>query len=90
MSNDHRFDEVYKNDTEGGIRTMCDVLDRIELKGRLKGRLEGRQEGELEAKKEMAVSLANMGISLEKIAEAAKVSIDVVKQWLAPSGSLAK
>lgn len=90
MSNDQRFEEVYKNDTEGGIRTMCDVLDRIELKGRLKGRLEGRQEGELEAKKEMAVSLANMGISLEKIAEAAKVSIDVVKQWLAPSGSLAK
>lgn len=73
---------------------MCDVLDRIELKGRQEGlregRQEGRQEGELEAKKEMAVSLAGMGVSLEKIAEAAKVNIDVVKQWLAPSGSLAK
>lgn len=90
MSNDQRFEEAYNNDAEGGIRNMCDVLDRIELKGRQEGRIEGRQEGELEAKKEMAVSLANMGISLEKIAEAAKVSIDVVKQWLAPSGSLVK
>lgn len=54
MSNDHRFDEVYKNDTEGGIRNMCDVLDRIELKGRQ----EGLQEGKIEAKKEIAISLA--------------------------------
>lgn len=69
---------------------MCDVLDRIELKDRQEGLREGRQEGELKAKKEMAVSLAGMGISLEKITEAAKVNIDVVKQWLAPSGSLAK
>ena len=78
MSNDHRFEEAYNNDTEGGIRNMCDVLDRIELKG--------HQKGELEAKKEMAVSLAGMGVSLEKIAEAAKVSIDVVKQWIATAG----
>lgn len=89
MSNDQRFEEAYNNDMEGGIRNMCDVLDRIELKGRQEGRREGRQEGrqegELEAKKEMAVSLASMGISLDKIAEAAKVSIDVVKQWLALS-----
>ena len=57
---------------------MCDVLDRIEQKGRR----EGRQEGELEAKRDMAVSLAKMGISIEDIAKAAKVSVDEVKQWL--------
>ena len=59
MSNDQRFEAVYQNDTEGGIRNMCDVLDRIEQKG--------RQEGELEGKKEMAVSLARMGISIEDV-----------------------
>lgn len=32
---------------------MCDVLDRIELKGRQ----EGLQEGKIEAKKEIAISL---------------------------------
>ena len=61
---------------------MCDVLDRIEQKGRKEGLQKGRQEGELEAKQEMAVSLARMGISIEDIAKAAKVSVDEVKQWL--------
>ena len=82
MSNDQRFEAVYQNDTEGGIRNMCDVLDRIEQKG--------RQEGELEGKKEMAVSLARMGISIEDIAKAAKVSVNEVKQWLALDRSLVK
>ena len=61
---------------------MCDVLDRIEQKS--------RQEGELEGKKEMAVSLARMGISIEDIAKAAKVSVNEVKQWLALDRSLVK
>ncbi|HIS31842.1 MAG TPA: Rpn family recombination-promoting nuclease/putative transposase [Candidatus Limivivens intestinipullorum] len=78
MSDDQRFEAVYQDDAEGGIRNMCDVLDRIEQKGRR----EGRQEGELEAKRDMAVSLAKMGISIEDIAKAAKVSVDEVKQWL--------
>lgn len=39
-----RFEEAcHDSAEERGIRNMCDVLDRIELKG--------RQEGELEAKK---------------------------------------
>lgn len=69
---------------------MCDVLDRIEQKGRKEGLQKGRQEGELEAKQEMAVSLARMGISIEDIAEAAKVSVHEVKQWLALDRSLVK
>lgn len=75
---------------KGGIHNMCDVLDRIELKGRREGRQEGRREGELKAKKEMALSLAGMGISVEKIAEAAKVSIEVVKQWITSDGNAAR
>lgn len=52
MTNDHRFEEAYDMDGKGGIRNMCDVLDRIELKGRQEGILEGRQEGILEGRQE--------------------------------------
>lgn len=35
MTDDHRFEDIYneelKND-KGGLKTMCDVLDRIEEK----------------------------------------------------------
>ena len=74
---------------------MCDVLDRVESKGIEKGiekglkrgfeegRKKGLREGRMEAKREMAVSLAGMGLSVEKIAEAARVSSEVVRQWLA-------
>lgn len=63
---------------------------RIEQKGREKGLREGRQEGELEAKKDMAVSLANMEISIEDIAKAAKVRVEEVKRWLASDRCLVK
>lgn len=45
-------------------------------------REEGKIEGEMKKAKEMALSLAQMGISIEKIAEAAKVSTEVVQEWL--------
>jgi hypothetical protein len=34
----------------------------------------------------MAYNLASLGVSLDKIAEAAKVSIQVIRQWLDSSG----
>ena len=74
MTNDHRFEDAYNGsytgDRKGGPRTMCEVLDRVENKGRQ------------EAKREIARSLEGMGMPVEKIAEAVKVSVDVVKQWL--------
>ena len=52
------------------------------LAGRQEGILAGRQEGELQAKKETAISLAGMGLSADKIAQAIKVNIGTVAQWL--------
>lgn len=52
------------------------------LAGRHEGILAGRQEGELRAKKETAISLAEMGLSADKIAQAIKVNIGTVAQWL--------
>lgn len=38
--------------------------------------------------KEMALSLADMGVSVDRIAKAAKVSEDIVREWLSESMSL--
>lgn len=74
MTGDHRFEEAYHNGKEGGPRTMCDVLDRVENKG--------REEGELKATREIAVSLVSMGLPIETVAQAAHVSIELVEQWV--------
>ena len=69
-------------ETQEGVDFMCREMEKIycegEERGRTLGRAEGRAEGiaagELKAKREMALSLAQMGLSGERIAEAAKVS----------------
>ena len=92
MTRDHRFEEAYneaytKDGMEGGPHTMCEFLDRVENrgieKGLSEGLREGRTEGRTEAKQEIAFSLQGMGMPVEKIAEAVKVSVETVKQWLA-------
>lgn len=73
---------------------MCRELDEIYNEGAERGRVQGIAEGlaagELKAKKEMALSLASMGVSVERIAEAAKVSVKLVQEWLSGSISLVK
>ena len=49
---------------------MCDVLDRIEEKGRM------------EEKKEIALTLYSMNMKDTDIANVVKVSLDVVRKWL--------
>lgn len=41
MTGDRRFEEVYRDGAEGVPGTMCEVLDRVEKKGRLEGKAEG-------------------------------------------------
>ena len=94
MTQDHRFEEAYNDSVEGGIHNMCDVLDRVESKGRAEGRAQGRAEGwakgkeegkaegEMKRAKETAYNLHNMGMNDEFIAKAVNVSIELVRQWL--------
>lgn len=56
---------------------MCTALEELKR--------EGIQEGERKAKKEIALALAAMGLSAEKIARAARVSIYTVQSWLGKS-----
>lgn len=57
---------------------MCEVLDRIENKGRE----EGIKEGELKATREISLSLVSMGLPIETVAQAAHVSVELVEQWV--------
>lgn len=94
MTKDHRFEEAYNNDREGGPHTMCEVLDKVESrgverglrqgmqKGIQQGMQEGLREGEAKARREMALSLLGMGVPMEQVAQAAKVSVETLKQWL--------
>ena len=80
MTQDQRFEDILNEDiydsAEGRkeIRNMCDVLDRIENKG--------RSEGEMKKAKEMALSLYKQGVDLSIIANAAGVATEVVRKWL--------
>ena len=47
------------------------------------GKMEGIREGEMKKAKEMSISLADMGMSAEKIAMAAGVNVRLVREWLA-------
>lgn len=53
---------------------MCEVLDRIENKG--------RAEGEMKRAREAVINLHNMGMTNDFIARAVNVSVELVKEWL--------
>lgn len=55
---------------EGGYQEMCEVSEKI------------FKEGEMEKARDMAIRLTDLGVPADKIAEAAKVSIGVVNQWV--------
>lgn len=78
MTNDSRFEDALNADAyfyDGKeIRNMCDVLDRVENKG--------RAEGEEKKAKDMAVSLYKQGVKPDVIATAAGVTVAVVEKWL--------
>ena len=50
----------------------------------------GVVEGELKKAKETALSLAEMGLPVDKIAKAVKISRDKVEKWLKESMSVVK
>ena len=86
-------------ETQEGVDVMCREMEKIysegeqsgiklgERIGEERGRIQGIEVGEEQTKKEMALSLSQMGLSAEKIAEAARVSVKQVQEWL--SGSVA-
>lgn len=79
---------------EGDYEEMCEVSEKIYREGiedgRISGLKEGRKEGWLESQKETAKNLFEMGMSADTIAQALKVSVKLVQEWLSGSRSPAR
>ena len=73
-------------ETPKGVEDMCREMDEIYNEG-----MEiGEKRGEQKAKKETAMTLASMGMSVDKISQAVKESMDQIQQWLAEGAAMLK
>lgn len=61
-----------------------------EARGLAKGEARGLAKGETKAKRETAFELADMGLSVEKIAKAVKMNLETVKSWLSEAPAALK
>ena len=75
-------------ETEGGVDSMCREMDQIYNEGIKLGEKRGIEQGKIEEKKQTAQSLAQMKMPVEMIAEAVRVSTQVVREWLAGNPDL--
>lgn len=93
LTNDSRYGDFLKNNKieEGSTMTMCQILDRVEAKGRAKGRKDGYEraakadERAAKAEKELSLVFQNMrnnGLSDSQIANLTGVSIEKVQKNL--------
>ncbi len=85
---------------------MCREMDQIYKEGREEGRKEGREEGRkegreegieigekrgrMESKRENAIAMAELGLSIEQIAKVVKENVDLVQKWIAEGMALAE
>ena len=67
------------NEKEGGIHNMCEVLDRIEKKGREEGIKEGIEQGILSERERMIRMIYKRGYSVEQISEIVEMPEQAVK-----------
>ena len=76
-------DRVHElKETEKGVEHMCKEMEAL--------RLEGVEEGRLEEKRENAKSMAEDGMTVDRIAKILKVNSQMVQEWLAGSVSTAR
>ena len=76
MSGDNRYEKILTFSNEKGqVRTMCDVAQRLEDKGRSEGRIEGRIE--------VLVTLVKSGsITVDMAAGILKITTTEFKKYL--------
>ena len=65
--------DIWKGE-EGGVERMCELTDMIEKRGELRGENRG--------KRAVAINLAGMGMTVDRIAQAVEENVSVVRQWL--------
>ena len=73
-------------DTQKGVELMCHEMEKIYSEGMESG----EKRGELKAKKETALSLAEMGLPVEKISKAVNHNVNEVQKWIDENMCVAK
>ena len=68
------------DDTE--VDTMCKEIDALFAEFGEEIREESREESAMTAKMEMAITLSEKGMPIDKIAPAVKMDVDTVAQWI--------
>ena len=64
LTQDERFEQAQVSGNKGGLRNMCEVLDRAEARGELKGAVR---------------AYVDMNVSIEEIAEKLNISVEEVQ-----------
>ena len=76
---------VYElKETQEGVELMCKEMDQIYREGEACG----EKRGEMKKAFETAITLFEMGEPVERIAQAVKVSTELVQEWLSGNGNL--
>lgn len=73
-----------------GVEDMCREMDELYNEGIEVGQKRGKKRGEQRAKKETAITLASMGMSVDKTSQAVKENMDQIQQWLAEGAAMSK
>ncbi len=63
------------------VLSVCNLSTGVYNKGHSAGWQDGVKEGEMRKARETAYELADMGLPVEKIAKAVKVSLETVQKW---------
>ena len=77
-------------ETQKGVELMCHEMEQIYSEGMESGEKRGIEKGELKAKKETALSMAEEGMDVKKIARLVKVSEDDIQKWIDENMYVAK
>lgn len=73
LTQDERFEQAQINGNKGGLRNMCEVLDRAETRGEARGEARGELKGAVRA-------YVDMNVSIEEIAEKLNISAEEVQK----------
>ena len=75
-------------ETQKGMVIMCNELEEIYSEGVESGERRGIEKGELKKAREATISLAKMGLPVDKIAQALNINVETVEEWLEESLSV--
>ena len=75
-------------ETQKGMVIMCNELEEIYSEGIENGERRGIEKGELKKAREATISLAKMGLPVDKIAQALNINVETVEEWLEESLSV--